>query len=122
MAAHLHSRHRIKSQHCRFGCLDIAKDDHHLFVECPYFAELHLNSVSDVVKITEAKCQDMVEECLLSFDVAQCLVLAAQSLFSDDSAVWPLHCSAFYLGQIPNVTTLLGFKQPAPHSPLSPSI
>ena len=49
-ASYLHSWHRIKSQHCFFGCLDIPKDNHHLFVECPYFAELHFNSVSNVVK------------------------------------------------------------------------
>jgi hypothetical protein len=64
----------------------------------------------------------MVEECLLPFDIAQRLILAAKSLFSDDSAIWPLHRLAFYLGWIPDVTTPLGFKQPAPHSPLSPSI
>ncbi|KAF8222565.1 hypothetical protein L208DRAFT_1322030, partial [Tricholoma matsutake] len=112
MAAHLHSQHRIESQHCCFGCFDIPEDDHHLFVECPYFTELHLNSGSNVVRITEAKCQDLVEGCLLSLDVAQHLVLAAKSLFSDDGAFWPLHHSAFYLGQIPDATVILGLTHP----------
>jgi hypothetical protein len=113
---------RMGRAYCRFGCLDIPEDDHHLFVECPYFTELRLNSLSDVVKFTEIKCRDIVEDHLLSRERTQCLIVAAKSLFCDDSATWPLHRSAFYLGQIPDITKLLGFEQPTPHSSLSPSI
>jgi hypothetical protein len=64
----------------------------------------------------------MVGKRLLSREIAQRLIIAAKSLFSDDSVIWPLHCSAFYLGRIPDVTELLGFEQPALFSSSSPSI
>jgi len=64
----------------------------------------------------------MVEKHLLSRETAQHLITAAKSLFSDDSAIWPLHCTAFYLGRIPDVTKLLGFEQPSLHSSLTPSL
>jgi hypothetical protein len=121
-AARLHSRHKIDSHQCRFGCLGIPEDDHHIFVECPYFAELRTNSLSAVVDFTELKCREMVEKHLLSHEAAQCLIAGAESLFSDDSIAWPLHFSAFYLGRIPDITKLLGFEQPTLHSSLSPSI
>src|SRR5277367_3459232 len=120
-ASRLYSRQKSESQQCRFGCLGIPEDDHHIFVECPYFASLRLDALSDVVKFTESKCRDIVEERLLSSAVVQCLVLAAKFLFYDDSVFWPLRRSAFYLGQIPDVTLLLGLEHPTPHSSLSPS-
>ena len=116
-ATHLHSQHKIQSHPCHFGCLDIPEDNHHLFVECPYFTELRLNSLSDVVKFMEVKCWDIVENHLLSRERTQCLIVAAKSLFCNDSATWLLHRSAFYLGQIPDITKLLGFEQPTPPDP-----
>ncbi|KAF8218493.1 hypothetical protein L208DRAFT_1350804, partial [Tricholoma matsutake] len=118
----LHSWHKINSHHCRFGCLGIPEDNHHLFVECPYFAELRMNSLSAIVDITGVKCCDMVDKHLLSHKVAQCLIAGAESLFSDNSVMWPLHFSAFNLGHIPDITRLLGFEQPTLHSSTHPSI
>ncbi|KAF8237068.1 hypothetical protein L208DRAFT_1249575 [Tricholoma matsutake] len=37
-------------------------------------------------------------------------------------STWLLHHSAFYLGQVPNITKLLRFEQPSSLSSLSPSI
>lgn len=118
----LHSRHKIDSHQCRFGCIGIPEDDHLIFVECPYFTELRSSSLAVVVEFTESRCQDLVEKNLVSRETALRLIVAAKSLFSDDNKMWPLHRSAFYLGQIPDITRLLGFKQPTLHSSLSPSI
>jgi hypothetical protein len=52
----------------------------------------------------------MVEESLLSHEMAWHLILAAKSLFLKDSGIWLLHHSAFYLGQIPNVAQLVRFE------------
>ena len=71
------------------------------------------------VEVTEVKCQVMVEKHLLSHEIAPRLITAVKSLLSDDSAIWPLHCTAFYLGRIPDVIKLLGFEQPALHSSLA---
>ncbi|KAF8237617.1 hypothetical protein L208DRAFT_1149273, partial [Tricholoma matsutake] len=118
----LHSQHKINSYQCHFGCHNAPEDKHHLFVECPYFAELWSFSLSVILEYTELKCHDLVEKHLLPSEIAQCLISAPKSLFSDDSATWPLHHTAFYLGQIPNIFKLLGFKQHTLHSSLHPSI
>ncbi|KAF8227892.1 hypothetical protein L208DRAFT_1074342, partial [Tricholoma matsutake] len=93
-AMRLHSQHKINSYQCHFGCHDAPEDEHHLFVECPYFAELWSFSLSNssamILVYTELKC-------LLPSEIVQCLMSAAKSLFSDDSAIWPLHHTAFYL-------------------------
>ncbi|KAF8223949.1 hypothetical protein L208DRAFT_1514396, partial [Tricholoma matsutake] len=120
-ATHLHSQHMIDSHQCHFGCINIPEDDHHIFVECPYFTELWSSSLSAVVELTEVKCQDMVIKHQLSHEAVQHLIIAAKSLFSNDSIIWPLHLSTFYLGQIPDITKLLGFEQPTLHSSLFPS-
>ena len=99
-AMRLHSRHKIDSHQCRFGCIGIPEDDHHIFVECPYFNEQRSSSLAAVVEFTESWCQDLVEKNLVSRETALRLISAAKSLFSDDSMTWPLHHSAFYLGRI----------------------
>ncbi|KAF8219205.1 hypothetical protein L208DRAFT_1342234, partial [Tricholoma matsutake] len=121
-AMRLHSQHKINSYQCHFGCHDALEDEHHLFVECPYFAELWSFSLSVILEYTELKCHDLVEKCLLPSEIVQCLMSAAKSLFSDDGAIWPLHHTAFYLGQIPDIFKLLEFEQHTLHSSLHPSI
>jgi len=64
----------------------------------------------------------MIEERLLPCERVQYLIEAAKYLFSDNCDTWPLHRSAFYLGQVPDITKILGFEHPSPHSSLSPSI
>ncbi|KAF8224454.1 hypothetical protein L208DRAFT_1511396, partial [Tricholoma matsutake] len=83
----LHSQHMIDSHQCHFGCIDIPEDDHHIFIECPYFTELWSSSLSAVVELTEVKCQDMVIKHQLSHEAVQHLIIAAKSLFSNDSII-----------------------------------
>ncbi|KAF8239198.1 hypothetical protein L208DRAFT_1238327, partial [Tricholoma matsutake] len=122
MATHLYSQHKIGSHQCRFGCIRIPEDDHHIFVECPYFTELQSSSLVVIVEFMESRCQDLVEKNLVSHEMVLHLISAAKLLFSDDNTTWLLHHLAFYLGWIPDITILLGFKQPTQHSSLSPSI
>ena len=35
------------------------------------------------------------------------LIAAAESLFIDNSLTWPLHLTMYYLGQIPDINTLI---------------
>jgi len=44
---------------------------------------------------------------MLEGPVRRSLINAAESLFSDNPLVWPLHLTMFYLGQIPDLTTLI---------------
>lgn len=65
----------------------------------------------EVLRLTEEKCRELVESRSMGIEAVRNLVNAAKSLFCDDSSVWPLHSTAFYLGRVPNVTALLGQEQ-----------
>ncbi|KAF8065061.1 hypothetical protein FPV67DRAFT_1562916 [Lyophyllum atratum] len=71
-AARLLSRKMALSDTCRFGC-SVSEDEHHIFVECPYFLIHRLEALDDIVERTAAKCQEMDEIIRRVPDVAQAI-------------------------------------------------
>ncbi|KAF5374645.1 hypothetical protein D9615_009023 [Tricholomella constricta] len=114
-AARLFERKLISSSKCRFGCGSIVEDDHHIFVECPRFASHRQDAQDELVESTRIKCADFCPR--ICDGAASRLVTAAKSLFTDDSRIWPLHRSAYYLGRTPDVATIIG-----PFSPIHPPL
>jgi hypothetical protein len=97
----LHSRGKLTTPDCRMGCSAI-EDMHHIFVDCQRYTDWRAKASCDILTRTKAKLAEKgIEE-------ADCVdrLLTAKSLFSD-SPVWPLQYSAYYLGHIPRIDTLV---------------
>lgn len=106
-AQRLYGRGKLESDSCRFGCWAAVEDEHHIFVQCAKFASYKAVARGEVVRFTKERCQEFVEKGILSQTGARELLHAAESLFVDDPGVWPLHCTAFYLGRVPKVAPLI---------------
>ncbi|KAG6874813.1 hypothetical protein C0992_006444, partial [Termitomyces sp. T32_za158] len=106
-AVRLHSRGKIQSDRCRFGCHTAIEDEHHIFVECPRFLPLRHDAREEVERVTSARCKELVETGVLDRDSAETINYTAKSLFHDESPIWPLDQSAFHLGLVPNVVRLI---------------
>ncbi|KNZ80992.1 hypothetical protein J132_03286 [Termitomyces sp. J132] len=116
-ALRLHTRGKLDDGSCRFGCRLVSEDEHHIFVDCPRFADMRRESYLEVVHLTSNKCSELIEKGLITADTTRRLSHAAKSLFRDDSSVWPLHNSAYYLGRVPDVLRLLWSEIDSVHGP-----
>ncbi|KIM50015.1 hypothetical protein SCLCIDRAFT_34775 [Scleroderma citrinum Foug A] len=79
---------------CRLGCVAI-ETAHHLFVQCPAFAEIQGSHLQGLVLATSDL--SVVEPPL----VGEALCAIARRLFCDDADIWPQLCSVYYLGALP---------------------
>ncbi|KAJ7455737.1 hypothetical protein FB451DRAFT_1048761 [Mycena latifolia] len=92
----LYARDKLPSAACRAGCAAI-EDQHHIFVECARYADWREKAREDLVTRMNNKLEEKgIEEAKHSG-----LLSIAKSLFVDDSSVWPLHYSTYFLGHIP---------------------
>ncbi|KAK7014070.1 hypothetical protein VNI00_019432 [Paramarasmius palmivorus] len=96
-------RNKIPSPSCRLGCGTYHEDSHHIFTICPVYGKWRSAAAHEVHERTKRKLQ---EAGIPEADQRACL-RAAKSLFSDDAAVWPLKCTAYYLGFLPKLDALL---------------
>jgi hypothetical protein len=98
----LYSRGKLGSNRCRFGCEDV-EDMHHLFVECARFTKWREEVKEDLLRRTKRKLDDLnIEEA-----GQDGLLMAVKSLFKNDSSIWPLHYSFYYVGHMPNLDKFL---------------
>jgi hypothetical protein len=98
----LYRRGKRKDDLCSFGC-EVTGNMHHIFVNCMQYSRWRDDANRELVERTELKLTNMKIEGA----VRDGLLATAKSLFSDSTAVWPLHHSLFYLGQIPNLDLLI---------------
>jgi len=98
----LYRRGKRSDDLCSFGC-DVTGDMHHIFINCRQYSQWRDDANRELVERTELKLANMKIEGV----VKDGLLATAKSLFSDSAVVWPLHCSLFYLGQIPNLDLLI---------------
>ena len=91
---------------CRLGCTEV-EDEHHIFVRCPVFEEWREQAGNSLRKI--------LEERLSKVEVADThkssILKKAEFFYSDNSDLWPLKESQFYLGHVPKLSDVL------PHTP-----
>ena len=89
---------------CRLGCHEI-EDEYHVFTRCPAFEEWR--------KQAGLQLRKALEERLKSTDAAIAnahknkLLTKAEYFYSDDSELWPLKESQFYLGHVPKLVEWL---------------
>jgi hypothetical protein len=87
---------------CRLGCLEV-EDEYHIFVSCPIF--------SDWREEAGRQLRRTLDERLGRLDVENTakdvFLTKAEFFYIDDSALWPLTQSHFYLGHVPKLSSLL---------------
>ncbi|KAF9058034.1 hypothetical protein BJ165DRAFT_1425238 [Panaeolus papilionaceus] len=99
----LKKRNIMEDDICRMECGNYTETPRHIFVICSKYETWRTDATNEVVKQTKLKAETMeIPEIL-----AQNLIHAAESLFRDNELIWPLHVSLYYLGQIPNIDSLL---------------
>ena len=95
-------RGKLLDKGCRLGCHE-NESMRHLFVKCTTYQKWRDDARIRAVETTTLKLTTMHVEGI----VKDTLISAAESLFSDDPLIWPLHLTMFYLGQIPDLNTLI---------------
>nr|VWP02165.1 Trihydroxynaphthalene reductase (EC (T3HN reductase) [Ganoderma boninense] len=80
---------------CHFGC-DTLETPHHLFVQCPHFAEVR--DEHKMCNVRRPRC--LKQRNPLPKEVIQ---RAAASLFVDDPDIWPQTSTRYFLGMIPPI-------------------
>ncbi|KAJ7710690.1 hypothetical protein B0H17DRAFT_886497, partial [Mycena rosella] len=75
---------------CRTGCQAI-EDQHHIFVDCPAYADWRTKAADDAYRHTKAKLEE-------------------KEILEADGPLWPLHYSSYYLGHIPSFDHLIPKK------------
>src|SRR6201999_1493450 len=73
---------------------------HHIFVHCVHFEEWRREAGEELLMRTERK---LVEAGIVREEDQRVFLSTAKSLFADDTVVWPLKISQYYLGRIPRV-------------------
>ena len=98
----MYQKKAASSHTCRFGCPE-TESPHHIFVVCPRFDELRGNELASVNAVIKRRLDDAAVK---PFDQKPITELA-KSLFTDSETFWPLHSTAFFLGQVPKIEPLL---------------
>jgi len=92
----LYRRGKKDSDLCCLGC-DATGDMHHIFVYCKQYERWREEARRELLERMELKLSNIQTEGA----VGTSLLKTAKFLFTDNEIVWPLHCSLYYLGQIP---------------------
>jgi len=91
---------------CRLGCAAI-ETAHHLFVQCPAFAEIRASHLQGLVLATSDLSVAEPPH------VGEALCAIARHLFSDDADIWPQLRSLYYLGALPSIALLCRLRNVA---------
>lgn len=97
----LHSRGKTENRSCPRGCNRIG-DMHHLFVHCEEYAEWRNQAGLELVLDTEKRLQGILKGEELQAVLKTGLLRLAESIFADDSSMWPLQKNVYYLGKHPS--------------------
>ena len=95
-------KNAILSRACRFGCPD-NENPHHIFAVCGRFSELRSKELLSLSLSIKRRLDDAEVELPHQSSIME----LAKFLFSDSDSLWPLHSTAFFLGQVPKVEPLL---------------
>ena len=90
------------SRICRFGCPD-SETPHHVFVVCERFSEYRSKELASLTISIKRRLDDAG----IATPCQSAILHLAKSIFTDSETVWPLHSTAFFLGQIPKIEPLL---------------
>ena len=90
------------SRICRFGCPD-SETPHHVFVVCGRFSEYRSKELASLTISIKRRLDDAG----IATPCQSAILHLAKSIFTDSETVWPLHSTAFFLGQIPKIEPLL---------------
>jgi hypothetical protein len=99
----LYSRGKASNKICPFGCEAIG-NMHHLFVNCKEYTEWRSQAGLDLVVDTEKKLRGLLVNDEERKGVEDDLLHLAESIFSDDSPIWPLQKNVYYLGKHPSLS------------------
>lgn len=98
----LYRRGKRDDDLCNFGC-KVTEDMHHIFVNCKQYNQWRDEVSRDLLERMEVKLSNMqIEEALKNG-----LLTTAKLLFTNNTVIWLLYRSPFYLGQIPNLNLLI---------------
>lgn len=106
-ATWLYSRAKLPEPHCCFRCRCAIENEHHIFVECFWFSDFKRQSLEEVSRMTNSQCKELIEKSTFTSELADKLSHTAKSLFINDSLVWPLCDTMFYLGRLPSILGLV---------------
>lgn len=87
---------------CRYGCGD-TEDMYHIFVKCKRFETLRGKAMDLIVRSVKRQVD---KHKLVESHVSR-LLEVAKHFFCDCDIVWLLHYSAFYLGHVPKIDSMV---------------
>ena len=96
---------KVEDSRCRYGCQS-TEDMHHVFVGCRRFRELRGEARTLIVK----RMEKHIDEYKLEESHVLRLLETAKSFFCDSDLIWPLHYSAYYLGHVPKLNSLVSVE------------
>jgi len=97
-----HEAEEEENSKCRYGC-QMIESMYHIFVGCRRFRELRDEARRLVVK----RVEKWIDEYKFEESHATRLLEAAKLFFFDSDLVWWLHYSAYYLGHVPKLDSLI---------------
>jgi hypothetical protein len=101
-ASSMMQKKKIANSGCRYGCGE-SEDMYHIFVKCEKFERLRGEATETLV----SRVVRQVNENKLEEPHVAGLLEAAKYFYRDSEIVWPLHYSAFYLGHVPKLESLV---------------
>jgi len=99
----LYSRGKADDKLCPLG-RDVVGNMHHLFVNCKEYSEWRNMAALDLIVDTEKRLRGLLVDGQERRMVEENLLHLAESIFSDDSPVWPLRKNVYYLGKHPSLS------------------
>jgi hypothetical protein len=96
---------KMEDSRCWYSCQS-TEDMHHVFVGCWRFRELRGEARTLIVKRMEKR----IDEYKLEGSHVLRLLETAKSFFCDSDLIWPLHYSAYYLGHVPKLDSLVSVE------------
>ena len=88
-----------------YGC-PLAEDMYHIFIHCRRFIELR----EEARRLLLNKVEKKIDEYKFEESHVMGLLKSAKSFFYNSDIVWPLHCSAYYLGHVPKLDGLVSME------------
>jgi hypothetical protein len=101
-ASIMKQRKKMANSGCRYGCWE-SEDMYHIFVKCERFRVLR----GEATEMLVSRVNRQVDDNKLEELHVMGLLEAAKCFFCDSDILWPLHYSAFYLGHVPKLDSLV---------------
>ena len=107
----LYLRGKSDDYRCALGCQEVG-DAHHLFVNCTTYGEWRESAHNELLAETDKKLGLLLREdnevhMKIKKTIEPGIKAIAKSLFIDNSTIWPLHKTSYYLGNQPSLAHVL---------------